>query len=305
MEHFCRQKYHGYLIQGDVPGAMNYVKQFPDQRELYDRFADRFEGAHTAYEGDRELNEILCCYQRYYRDVFYLRIGREEAGEKLRAGLAALLGADGGVPLESLEENQAAEAFQSRGFHFLGGLTSGYYGPYIWRTAERRTFEVELPDGIQQYTVNLLDRFLSRSWLDYISFGEIGTGGWTDRDGLINCIRSAYDLDSESFKVSLLKHEAQHAKDLADHGEMSSASLEYRAKLVELIYSRERNLLERFLREADSSDKRNGHTAASERIAAGFTRKLKLPRAELEGLPIERVQAAARALFEESSSALA
>ena len=42
-----------------------------------------------------------------------------------------------------------SEAFQSRGFHFLGGKTSGYYGSYIWRVTETKTYEVELPDVIQ------------------------------------------------------------------------------------------------------------------------------------------------------------
>lgn len=62
--------------------------------------------------------------------------------------------------------------------------------------------------------------------------------------------------------MSLLKHEAQHARNLAIHKDMSSEGLEYRAKLVELIYSKESNLLEQFAQEANSLDKSNGHPAA-------------------------------------------
>lgn len=30
--------YYGYLVQGDLHGAINYVKQFPEQASLYSRF---------------------------------------------------------------------------------------------------------------------------------------------------------------------------------------------------------------------------------------------------------------------------
>lgn len=300
---FSKNVYYGYLVKGDLIGAIHYVKQFPEQAELYDRFMSVFgREQYAVYEVDTELNGILTVYQRYYRDVFYLGIGREEAEEKLRAGLAAFLGIeDERAELGEMEQNQITEAFRSRGLHFLGGRTSGYYGPYVWRTTEAKTYEVELPDGIQAYTVKLLDGFITKSWIDYLSFGEIGPGGWSDKDGIINCVKASYDFDSEDFKVSLLKHEAQHARDLAVDPNMASEDLEYRAKLVELIYSRERNLLERFAQEADGEDKANGHALASSRIVDGFVRILNLSCAELGNLPIRQVQTVAKMLFEESS----
>lgn len=303
---FSSNTYYGYLVKGDLIDAINYVRQFPEKEELYHRFMAVFEREqYAAYEVDAELNEILTIYQRYYRDVFYLGIDREEAAGSLRARLAGLLGIDDeSVELCDLEQNQIAEVFRSRGFHFLGGRTGGYYGPYIWRTTETKTYEVELPEGIQVYTVKLLDGFIAKSWIDYLSFGEISPGGWSDGDGIINCVKSSYDFDSEDFKVSLLKHEAQHVRDLAVNKEMSSEGLEYRAKLVELIYSSERNLLGRFAQEADAADKSNGHASAASRIMEGFARKLNLSCAELESLPNAQVQAVAKALFEESGKFL-
>ena len=131
---------------------------------------------------------------------------------------------------------------------------------------------MELPDGVQDYAVKLLDGFVMLSWLDYLSFGEVGTGGWSNGDGLIHCVKSGYDLDSEAFQVSLLKHEAQHAADHARFRGMSSEELEYRAKLVELICSSQRNLLDRFLLEADGARTGNGHGLAAERIDRKSTR---------------------------------
>lgn len=51
------------------------------------------------------------------------------------------------------------------------------YGPYIWENSERVIYEVEIPSGIQKVAINMMDGFVSRSWLDFISFGQTGTGG--------------------------------------------------------------------------------------------------------------------------------
>ena len=145
-----------------------------------------------------------------------------------------------------------------------------------------------------------MDGFIFRSWLAYISFDEIGTGGWSAGDGTICCVKSAYSIESESFQVSLLKHEAQHEWDKAHYKDLSSWKLEYRAKLVELIYSKERNLLESFLAEADNSDRDNAHAFASNQIIDGFTRLTKYGREKLKNVPVSEIQEIALKLFQES-----
>ena len=82
---------------------------------------------------------------------------------------------------------------------------------------------------------------------------------------------------------------------------ISSEDLEYRAKLVELIYSKERNLLEMFAHEADNSSKNNGHSLAASRIIGEFSKKLNLGHDELS---ITKIQTVARELFEESEMLL-
>lgn len=296
---FDQNAYYSYILKGDLHGAIHYIQQFPEQSDLYNRFIAVFENErYITYDVDAELNQVLTIYQQYYRDVFYLLLGKETAAENLRTRLAAFLGIpDTDHALEDLEL-LLTNVFQSKGFYFLAGRTSGYYGPYIWQTTETVSYNVELPDGIQTYSVKLLDGFLTRSWINYLSFGEISPGGWTDADGIISCVKSSYDFDSENFHVSLLKHEAQHARDLAADENMSSETLEYRAKLVELIYSKQRNLLKEFLQEADASDPSNGHAMAAHRIVKGFTEQ---HGKELGDLTIEQLQNTAQKLFAESS----
>lgn len=291
-----------WLKKGRLRPAMEYLARFPEQAELYRQYMSLYQQEHyLSYDVDSQLQDILLAYQKYYRDAFYLEQSPEEAAEGLRARLAGLLGA-GAASLDELEE-LTAEAFHAGGFHFLGGRTGGCYGPYIWRTEELRRYEVELPESVQEYAVKLLGGFVMESWLSYLTFGLSGTGGWSNGDGLIHCVKRHYDLESESFQVSLLKHEAQHASDQSRYPGMSSADLEYRAKLVELIYSEERQLLGRFLQEADAANPGSGHGLAAERIVRGFARQQDGD--GLAALPIETVRAAALELFRESSREMA
>lgn len=294
-----------WLKKGRLRPAMEYLAQFPDQAERYQKYVSLFQQEnYLSYDVDSGLQKILLAYQKYYRDAFYLERSAEDAAGHLQARLADRFRTDRAAPLDELEE-RAAEAFRAGGFHFLGGRTGGYYGPYIWRTEELRRYAVELPEGVQEYAVKLLDGFLMESWLNYLTFGMSGTGGWSNGDGLIHCVKHCYDPDSESFRVSLLKHEAQHAADQARYPGMSSEDLEYRAKLVELIYSEERQLLKQFLLEADSTKTASGHGLAAGRIIRGFERLLRVDRGGLAELPAEEVRATARALFAESGEELA
>lgn len=295
---FAQEVFLEYLINGRLRSAMAYLAQFPPQKALYDRYVSRFrDGNDLIRSADAELNEILLIYQKYYREAFYLEHPKEDAAEALRGRFAACFQLPDSVPLDEIEEKQVPDAFRAKGLHILTGRTSGWYGPYIWRREELRRYAVELPDGAQEYTVKLLDDFVMAGWLDYLSFGAAGTGGWSSSGGLIHCVKSSYDLESESFRVSLLKHEAQHAQDLTRYKGMTSGDLEYRAKLVELIYSRERNLLVRFAGEADGSHSSNGHGLAAERIVKEFGGAA----GRFRSLSIEEIQAIARKLFAAST----
>ena len=301
---FDGEVFYSYLLKGEVREAIRYLADFPEQAELYQKYTSVFEREeyHILMEDDF-LNEILLTYQQYYRDVFYLQTDSGQAAEIMKDRFLRLFDLDDPeLSFGEIEENSISEAFQQRNYHFLGGKTGGYWGPYIWKTTESKTYEVELPGGIQPYTVCFLDGFLSKSWLDFISFGKVGTGGWTDGDGIIHCIKSSYDLESEGFTVSLLKHEAQHAMDLVSYPRMSQEDLEYRAKLVELIYSEERNLLRQFAMEADTSQDNNGHSLAASRIVEGFVKRPGMGPEKIDTLSISEIQRVSKELFFDSTA---
>ncbi len=277
-------QFFGYLIQGKLRTAMDYLKQYPEESDrltLYERLFE--EEQYIVFPLPEELQKVMLAYQRYYRDVFYLEMESEAAADVLYAALLELQVVKEqaqdhfGYPSECyakkmrkdslllgmLEEKILPSLFEREGLHFMGGRTGGFHGPCVWKNTDVIIYQVELPQGTEPYTVRFHRDFVTKGWLDYLSFGAVSVGGWTDGDGIINCIADCYDLESEAFRISLLKHEAQHVQDLRCYPGISREILEYRAKLVELIYSEERDLLAAFTKEAGGG---NGHAAAAERI---------------------------------------
>ena len=258
-----------FFINGDMKGAIAYMREHEEFQDILPAYIAIFENCeYRTYDVPEFLNQILLLYQVYYRDVFYCGLPAEEATDKLLTQLRALL------DMPDAGEDQLVQrlcaVFEQHGYHAAFGATQGYYGPYIWRDTVPTVYRVELPGGTAEYTVNILKGFVFRSWMDYLTFGRFGTGGWASPDGTINCIEQAYDFESERFLVSLLKHEAQHTVDMKQFPEITPAELEYRAKLVELHYSSDLGLLQKFLSEADESKTNDSHSIASTRLKLKF-----------------------------------
>ena len=267
-----------FFMNGDIKGAIAYMREHEEFKDILPAYTAIFENCeYRSYDIPDALNDILRLYQIYFRDVFYCGLPEPEAAYKLLTGLRLLLNMPDAD--EELLAERLQAAFEANGYHALFGKTQGYYGPYVWRETVPTVCRVELPDGTAEYTVNILKGFVFRSWMDYLTFGRYGTGGWASPDGTINCIEQAYDFESERFLVSLLKHEAQHAMDMKRFSKITPAELEYRAKLVELHYSGDLGLLQKFLSEADESRTGDSHAAASARIRREFagTDQVNLP----------------------------
>ena len=281
-----------YFVHGDVAGAIAFMKGTPELNDIAQAYIDVFENEqYIQYDLPDDLNRILLCYQQYFRDVFYLHKDNADAEAVLLDKLKTELDLPDGD--SSAVEEEMTRRFNRSGYQILCGITNGFRGPYVWKESVPVTFDVELPETTSTYRINMLRGFIFRSWMDYLTFGEKGTGGWTSPDGTINCVEKAYDVNSEKFRVSLLKHEAQHAEDMKRWKNIESWELEYRAKLVELIYTKEANLLDKFCREAIPERKEDSHAIASV--------KIKSEMGELISADIAEIQARARALFAASS----
>ena len=258
-----------FFLNGDIRGAIAYMRDHEEFKDILPAYVAIFEDCeYRTFEVADVINDILSLYQIYFRDNFYCGLSEPEAADRLLTRLRVLMGVTDAE--EEILTERLRSVFEANGYHALFGKTQGYYGPYIWRDTVPTVYHVELPCGIAEYTVNILKGFVFRGWMDYLTFGRFGTGGWASPDGTINCVEQAYDFESERFLVSLLKHEAQHTVDMQQFPGITPAELEYRAKLVELHYSGDLGLLQKFLSEADENRTGDSHAAASVRIKREF-----------------------------------
>ena len=281
-----------FFISGDMRGAIAYMRSHEEFRDILPAYTAIFEDCrYRTYEIADELNDILRLYQVYFRDVFYCGLPEPEAAERLLAALRTLM--DMPEAGEALLAERLRSVFARGGYHALFGKTQGYYGPYIWRDTVPTVYHVELPDGTAEYTVNILRGFVFRSWMDYLTFGRHGTDGWASPDGAINCIEQAYDFESERFLVSLLKHEAQHVADMKRFPGITAAELEYRAKLVELHYTRDPGLLQKFLSQTSDDRPDDSHAVASARLARALAAETR-PDAPIQALALKLLRADTR-----------
>lgn len=276
---FDDNTYTSFLLAGNPREAAAYLMTFPEKQELARRLTERMEGNFVKRCTDPFVDRIDQAYQRYWRSLFWLSCDREEAGETLLSELAALAEirlSDGALDDRiSAAEERLREKVEARGYHYLGGRTLEYYGPYIWKTTTPECHRVELPAGTRDYTVYMLGGFVSCSWLEYVSLGHISPGGWQSGEGQMFCVEKSYPKSKRkgaNFQVSLLKHEAQHAWDGENHPGLSPVMLEYRAKLVELIYYPRLSLFLEFLAEAENQD--NAHCMAARRIVKELSQRI-------------------------------
>lgn len=275
MDGFDIDEYASLLIKGHLIEAFQYVKQFEDQRDLVTKYEKVFvENECLNRSTNPIVNAIDSLYQQYYKAIFWHNVSPEIAEGELFLKLWQYCGENELLEKNASIEKEVEKRIQKEGFEFLGGRTSGFWGPYIWASSNQVTYDVSLPVGNEAYTIVLMNGFVSRSWLDFISFGKVGTGGWSGKDGLLYCVGTAYDLESQNFKISFLKHEAQHHFDERNFRDISGDELEYRAKLVELIYWQDEKILKMIHLEADNSKGHNAHSVASYRIISDLSRRL-------------------------------
>jgi hypothetical protein len=189
--------------------------------------------------------------------------------------------------------------------HALFGVTAPLREFMLWRAQYEQTYDVDLPEGRQAVHVVMLDGFVSLGWLGYASCDYWHSGGWATPEKLF-AVRSAYDLQSESFRISYLAHEGQHFSDYRRFPEFKQPDLEYRAKLVEIAQARSTlfDLLAAFS-ENGSDDREQPHTWANRQVVTQLAAELlggTTPTANAwREISATQLNAAARRLLEQDS----
>lgn len=286
LERYDKKEYYGYISRGKVREAVAYLQRFPSKRNLVKKYMRVFrDGKPMTRSTNAVIHKIDVVFQAYYRQIFWQGESSEDAWKELCLRFADMFE----IPVQALDtaqqldefwygviEKRLEQAVVGEGYQYLGNDTQGYLGPYIWKKTVPTTYRVKLPHAVTRYTVNMMTGFVSRSWMAFLSFDKIGTGGWAAKDGTLCCIKKLYTggMLNPSFRVRFLKHEAQHVEDMRQFPGISSMHLEYRAKLVELIYAANFKAFLYMLAEACADNPDNTHSYAAYLIVKNLSEKV-------------------------------
>ena len=270
---------------------------------------------------------VLTAYRRYWQTAMLQKAPVKEAEAGLLADLNAILGAarppDAGTgagagagadsasngDLDAASE-RAKDAIAREGLFALTGVTSPYYELMLWKSQTPVSYHVRLPERSIDVHVVFLDDFVSLGWAGYATCGRAHSGGWATQDSLY-ALKSAYDVGSESFRVSYLAHEGRHFSDYKEFPKLEQPELEYRAKLTEIAVSDTStyDLAILFARRT-GTDRDVPHAFADYCVAKGLSRDLfksdaiVTDEARWRALPAGRIRAAAARMLEENSASI-
>ena len=268
MKKFCEDELHGICGQGSYQAVVEYLESCEDGAEHLAKYRALFETDEYVFEiEDSEVQAFLRAYEDYLKHVLMTKMS---VSQYEKYALACLKGFFPGVNDYSVLEKAIPRYFEERGYFASFGVVSPLPSLTLWKKQTKHEMEVELPEATVKMNVYEMDEIVTRGWYDYLTFGKVGTGGWVSDDGCYY-FKQFYEVDSENFKVSLLKHEGQHFYDQSINYIMPSHELEYRAKLTELVYLQEPWVLNSFLLHM-SDDKKNPHGYANKRIVTNLSK---------------------------------
>ena len=312
--------YMALALQGDLRAARAWFQTddaggSPAQRELSSRFRQRFLDRSeplSPVSGNALVDDIVSIFRAYWIDALLgEQVGADAIGV-LEAALVKSLAEQGWPRADTttLQDVHAllGTAVASEGFFALSVPAPPLQDLLLWRENERRRFTVELTDQEREVEVVLLTGFVSEGWKHYASLGLVRTTGWVE-NGVLYCVASAYDLDTEPFEVSFLKHESRHLADYEQFPGLSAVDLEYRAKLTELAFASESvgNLLDDFTEKA-APNPASPHASANERVVrdlyeALYGRPFPGGKEAWMSLDARKINRASRSLLERDSRA--
>jgi hypothetical protein len=307
----------GFAMQADMKSAVPHLQRVnPDdlsgeRRTAFLCMRARFVEKQTPQfqdSIDHDTAEVLRVYREYWTRVMFGAVSSTDAERGLAATLTKLVvrgpGKSATLDMDALELLLKTQ-LEQRGFHALFGVTSPLREFMAWRKENESEYNVDLPEGRQTVHIVFMDDFISFGWLGYATCDYRHTGGWAKTDKLF-AVRSAYDLDSESFKVSYLAHEGQHFSDYQHHPGMEQPDLEYRAKLVEISKANSSlyDLLDDFASN-ESESREQAHPWANRQVVNNLAAKLlkgEKPSPEAwKHVTIAQLNAAASQLLEQDS----
>lgn len=283
-------KIYAYALQEDVQKIISVLDTLPvdkltdEQREVKEKYYRRFKyqnEEHNYITIDPKLNSLLKLYQYYWRNVLLNQEKTNQYNEQLKVSVIGFL-REQGYKADTLSEQEYINNFglhlkiflKQQAYYAATGKTGNLYDLFIWPKQDTVTYHVQLPEITVETKIIFIENPVTMGWQEYATFGRSYPGGWATKEFLY-CVKKAYDLEGENFKVSYLTHEAQHFADYKTFPKLTGADLEYRAKLTELVYAQKTlpKLMQVFIRNGNKEG-RNAHGFANYAVVRNLSGKI-------------------------------
>ncbi|AUC81329.1 hypothetical protein [Lacinutrix sp. Bg11-31] len=241
--------------------------------EMYSRFIDKDEVFKNTSDNTM-VNGLSKIYRNYYADEFLKENLKDRSSEKLYKKLGNYLNTNKLTthPKDSLSDpdfiiDEIASLLRKDDFEYRFLARNGIDELLIWNDITKKEYTVVLPKDTINTTVVFINSFHLEDFDNFVTYGSSNVGGWAiEEKATLYCNKTAYALGTEEFNISYLKHETLHFTDLNDYPNLSTADLEYRAKLVELMYLTEETMYSKlfeFLNSASNKDRNYSHNYAN------------------------------------------
>jgi len=214
------------------------------EKGMYSRFVNKDE----VYENtskNQVVYSLSNIYRNYYADEFLKEDLNDRNSDELYEKLSEYLYYNkltqfdkDSLKIGSNIENEIARILKNDNFEYKFLHRNGIQELLIWNDITTENYEVVLPNDTINTTVIFINSFHLEDFDSFVTYGSASVGGWAiEENATLYCNRTGYSLlSNEDFIFSYLKHETLHFKDLNDYPNLSSADLEYRSKLIELMY---------------------------------------------------------------------
>jgi len=271
------RKIYGYALQANIGPVFKLIQNVGSKKislkdshfieDFKTRFAHDNDQSNYLNERKSQIDPLL----KIFRD--YWRVSLKDTGNNYDTlfvkNAASLLLSKGFLKPDQIATDDTIDVYMKKYILSLGyynnglGKTGRLYDLLVWRKQKDTVYQFSLQGEKINAPVVFMDDFITLGWEDYATLGEHYPGGWTTTEA-IYCVKSAYDLKSESFLVDLLAHEGRHFADKRLFPHLQSADLEYRAKLVELSLLKNTvyKTIDFFINESDHTNYQNPHPFA-------------------------------------------
>lgn len=271
---------------GDILAVINLMEENPNFTNIpinfaYKKWKKTFESRFITNDEiientsrNKTINDISTIYRTYWRTQLLKPISENKTDTTLYHNLMNYLLSNKLTNLsrDSLSktiknDSKLKKIIEGEGFKVEFKFINGIQELYIWDKESIKNYKVILPKDTVETKVVFIEGYHINGSNHYATIGSSQVGGWAVKESAtLYCNRNVYDLSSEKFEVSYLKHESLHFTDLNEYPNLSSSDLEYRSKVIELIYCTEETAYDRiaeFISDANNSDRNYSHPYAN------------------------------------------